>query len=48
MLWQRNIIRLKQLKNRKNRARFIIDVDKSERILPHIETAEEKYVLEYF
>lgn len=48
MLWQRNIIRLKQLKNRKNRARFIIDADKSERILPHIETAEEKYVLEYF
>ena len=48
MLWQRNIIRLKQLKNRKNRARFIIDAYKSERILPHIETAEEKYVLEYF
>ena len=48
MLWQQNILRLKQLRTRKNRLRFIIDADKSERILPHIETAEEKYVLEYF
>lgn len=48
MLWQRNIIRLKQLKNRKNRSRFIIDADKSERILPHIETTEDKTLLEYF
>ena len=47
-LWQQNILRLKQLRTRKNRLRFIIDADKSERILPHIETAEEKYVLEYF
>ena len=48
MLWQRNIIRLKQLKNRKNRPRFIMDADKSERILPHIETADDKKLLEYF
>ena len=48
MLWQRNIIRLKQLKNRKNRPRFIMDADKSERILPHLETAEDKSLLEYF
>ncbi len=48
MLWQRNIIRLKQLKTRKNCPRFIMDANKSERILPHIETAEEKHVLEYF
>lgn len=48
MLWQLNIIRLKQLKNRKNRPRFIMDADKSERILPHIETAEDKRLLEYF
>ncbi len=48
MLWQQNILRLKQLKNRKNRPRFIIDADKSQRILPHIETMEEKIVLEYF
>lgn len=48
ILWQQNILRLKQLKNRKNRPRFIIDADKSQRILPHIETTEEKIVLEYF
>ena len=48
MLWQQNILKLKQLKNRKNRPRFIIDADKSQRILPHIETKEEKIVLEYF
>ena len=42
MLWQQNILKLKQLKNRKNRPRFIIDADKSQRILPHIETKEEK------
>jgi integrase len=48
MLWQQNILRLKQLKNRKNRPRFIIDADKSQRILPYIETTEEKIVLEYF
>ncbi|WP_180009350.1 tyrosine-type recombinase/integrase [Acinetobacter sp. YH12238] len=48
MLWQQNILKLKQLKNRKNRPRFIIDADKSQRILPHIETMEEKIVLEYF
>ena len=48
ILWQQNILRLKQLKNRKNRSRFIIDADKSQRILPHIETTEEKIVLEYF
>ena len=48
MLWQQNILRLKELKNRKNRPRFIIDADKSQRILPHIETTEEKIVLEYF
>jgi integrase len=48
ILWQENILRLKQLKNRKNRPRFIIDTDKSQRILPHIETTEEKVVLEYF
>lgn len=48
ILWQQNIIRLKKLKNRKNRPRFIIDADKSQRILPHIETMEEKIVLEYF
>jgi len=48
MLWQKNILKLKQLKNRKNRPRFIIDADKSQRILPHIETKEEKIVLEYF
>ncbi len=48
MLWQKNILRLKQLKNRKNRPRFIIDADKSQRILPYIETTEEKIVLEYF
>ena len=48
MLWQQNILRLKELKNRKNRSRFIIDADKSQRILPHIETTEEKIVLEYF
>ena len=48
MLWQQNILRLKELKNRKNRPRFIIDADKSQRILPHIETMEEKIVLEYF
>lgn len=46
--WQQNLLRLKQLKNRKNRARFIIDADKSQRILPHIETQEEKRLLEYF
>ena len=46
--WQENILKLKQLKNRKNRPRFIIDADKSQRILPHIETMEEKIVLEYF
>lgn len=48
ILWQKNILRLKKLKNRKNRPRFIIDADKSQRILPHIETMEEKIVLEYF
>lgn len=48
MLWQQNILKLKQLKNRKNRPRFIIDADKSQRILPHIETMEERIVLEYF
>lgn len=48
ILWQKNILRLKKLKNRKNRPRFIIDTDKSQRILPHIETMEEKIVLEYF
>ncbi len=48
MLWHQNILKLKQLKNRKNRPRFIIDADKSQRILPHIETKEEKIVLEYF
>ena len=48
MLWQQNILRLKELKNRKNRSRFIIDADKSQRILPHIETMEGKIVLEYF
>src|SRR5690606_40192597 len=48
ILWQQNILRLKKLKNRKNRPRFIIDADKSQRILPHIETMEEKIVLEYF
>lgn len=48
ILWQQNILRLKQLKNRKNRPRFIINADKSQRILPHIETTEEKIVLEYF
>lgn len=48
MIWQQNILRLKELKNRKNRSRFIIDADKSQRILPHIETTEEKIVLEYF
>ena len=48
MLWQHNLLRLKQLKNRKKCARFIIDADKSQRILPHIETQEEKRLLEYF
>lgn len=48
MLWQQNILRLKQLRTRKNRLRFIIDADKSERILPHIETTEDKSLLEYF
>nr|WP_254202624.1 MULTISPECIES: tyrosine-type recombinase/integrase [unclassified Acinetobacter] len=48
ILWQQNILKLKQLKNRKNQSRFIIDADKSQRILPYIETAEDKYVLEYF
>ncbi len=48
MLWQQNILKLKQLKNRKNRPRFIIDADKSQRILPHIETKEEKNSLRVF
>ena len=48
MPWQQNILRLKQLKNRKNRPRFIINAEKSERVLPHIETAEDKKLLEYF
>ncbi len=48
MLWQQNILRLKQLRTRKNRPRFIMDANKSERILPHIETTEDKRLLEYF
>lgn len=43
-----NISKLQSLKNQKGKSRFLLDPSKSGRILPCIETAEEKRLILYF
>ncbi|OAL82811.1 tyrosine-type recombinase/integrase [Acinetobacter sp. SFA] len=43
-----NICKLQMLKNQKGRSRFMLDPDKGGRILPCVETFEEKKLITYF